>query len=184
MMRVMAISGSPIANGNTEAALHVVLEGCRAGGAETEFVRLYERVIAPCRSCVACMKTGCCAIRDDGRELVERLRGMDVVVFGTPVYWYHVSGALKNAVDRTYCTFHNKGLAGKRVAALLVQHCDGAEQAVELFHRWCRDQCCQLVDTVTISTGSRPGAVTSDSDLLARLRALGADLVRKGSASP
>ncbi len=175
-MRVTAISGSPWRNGNTEAALEAVLEGARARAAQIELVRLYELDLAPCDGCEACQSGGC--VHDDAATgLLARMSEAEAIVFGTPVYWYHVSSELKTLLDRSYASFFSRALEGKRIAAVVVQHSDGAEETTSFFRRWCQAQGCTLVEAVTINTRSMAGVVAADGELLRRLRALGARLV-------
>jgi multimeric flavodoxin WrbA len=176
-MKVLAISGSPHQGGNSEAALEAVLAGARAQGAQADLVRLYALRIAPCKDCGGCRSGGGCVHHDDARELIEAMKGAAAVVFGTPIYNYYVSGIMKNLFDRTFSTYHQQGLAGRRVAAILVQHSSGADEAVSLFRHFCEDQGCILVDTVTIDTLNRRGVVAGDPALLRRLESLGARLL-------
>ena len=175
-MKVIGLSASPIKGGNTETAVQAVLDGACRAGAQAEFVRLYELNIAPCDGCDGCTAGRGCVIGDDAFFLMNRLVSADAIVFGTPIYWYHVSGVLKNFIDRTYATYHHKDLAGKRVVALMIQHSSGADEAASLFRRWCRDQQCTLVRSVVIVTESRPGLVAEDADLLRRLHEAGGQL--------
>ena len=176
-MKVIGISGSPIQGGNTDTAVQAALAGARAAGAETEFVRLYEISLAPCDGCDACMAGKGCVIDDDASALIGRMQGADAVIFGTPVYWYHVSGVMKNLVDRTYAGFHHKDLARKKIVAILVQHSSGADEAASLYKHYCQDQECTLVDTLVINTEGKPGVVAGDEDLLCWLSTLGGSLV-------
>ncbi len=176
-MKVIGISGSPVKDGNTEAAVKAVLEGARARGAEVEFVRLYGLDVAPCDGCDACIGGGGCVIDDEGKALMERAEEAQAIVFGTPIYWYTVSGVMKNLIDRTYYAFHHKAMADKRVAAIMVQHSSGADEALSLFTHWVNDQGCSTLEPVTINTESKAGVVARDADLLRRLRELGERLV-------
>jgi multimeric flavodoxin WrbA len=175
-MRIIAISGSPVVGGNTDTALQAVLTGAQDHGAEIELVRLYDLEMAPCDGCEGCAESGWCIIPDDASTLIEHLQGADALVLGTPIYWYHVTGVFKNWVDRTYCVWHQKNLAGKRVAAVIVQHSEGADEADSLMHHWCEGQRCTLLDTVTIDTAGKQGVVAGDEALKESLRALGARL--------
>ncbi len=175
-MRVIAISGSPWRDGNTETALEAVLEGARARGAQTGLVRLYELDLVPCDGCEAC-QSGDCVHDDDAAELLVRMSEAEAIVFGTPVYWYHVSSELKTLLDRSYATFFSRALVGKKVAAVVVQHSEGAEETASFFGRWCRAQGCTLVEAVTIDTQSKRSVVAADGELLRRLRELGARLL-------
>ncbi len=175
-MRVIAISGSPVRGGNTDTALETVLEGARARGAQAELVRLYELDLVPCDGCDAC-QSGDCVHDDAATDLLARMSEAGAIVFGTPIYWYHVSSVLKTLLDRSYATFFSRTLEGKQVGAVMVQHSEGAEETASFFGRWCRAQGCTLVEAVTINSRSKRGVVAADGELLRRLRELGARLL-------
>jgi multimeric flavodoxin WrbA len=170
---VIAISGSPVKGGNTDTALEAVLAGVRARGAQTDLVRLYELDMAPCNACQACQSGGC-VLDDDATDLLARMSEAQAVVLGTPVYWYHVSSVLKTLLDRSYATYFSHALAGRRTAAVIVQHSEGAAETASFLRRWSHDQGCTLVDTVIIGTESRSGVVVADGELLSRLCEMGA----------
>lgn len=172
-MHVIGISGSPVKGGNTETAIEKVLDGARRAGAQTELVRLYELDFGPCDGCDTCEAGGDCVIDDDATALIERLRAARAVVFGTPVYWYHVSGVMKNLIDRTYVNYQHQDLVGKLVVAIVVQHCEGAEETVPLFRHWCEGQGCTLLEAVTVTSQGRPDVVSANGELVARLSRLG-----------
>ncbi len=103
-MHVMAINGSPRKEkSSTSHILGPLLEGMRAAGAATELVHLGHLQIKPCLGCFLCwVKTpGKCVQQDDMAEVLERFVQADLLVFGTPLYHYHMSGLLKNFIDRT-----------------------------------------------------------------------------------
>jgi multimeric flavodoxin WrbA len=86
--------------------LRKVLESARAEGAETELVLLRDMDIRVCKGCMACevgssRKPGVCVIKDDMEAVLPRMLAADAFVFGTPVYFYLLSGCLKNFMDRT-----------------------------------------------------------------------------------
>ena len=107
-MHVMAINGSPRKEkSSTFHILAPLLEGMRAAGATTELVNLGQLQIKPCLGCFLCwVKTpGKCVQKDDMSALLERFVQADLVVFGTPLYHYHMSGLMKNFIDRTLPTY-------------------------------------------------------------------------------
>jgi len=121
-MKVMAICGSP-RKGNTEWMLQRVLESAAAEGAETELVLLRNLDIRMCKGCMTCEvgdsgKPGTCAIKDEMEPILKRMREADVFVFGTPVYFYMLSGLLKNFMDRTIPIWPL--LKGKKAAGVAV----------------------------------------------------------------
>lgn len=50
-MKILALSGSPRENGNTDQYLNIVLEECAAAGAETELVRVCDLNLKGCKGC-------------------------------------------------------------------------------------------------------------------------------------
>jgi putative NADPH-quinone reductase len=103
-MHVMAVNGSPRKEKSSTGHILVpLLEGMRAAGATTELVHLGKLRVKPCLGCFLCwVKTpGRCVQKDDMPALFERFVQADLVVFGTPLYHYHMSGLLKNFIDRT-----------------------------------------------------------------------------------
>ncbi|MEA4853044.1 MAG: NAD(P)H-dependent oxidoreductase [Christensenella sp.] len=102
--KILAVVGSPRKGGNTDGLVDAVLEGAAAGGAETEKIYLYDLNIGHCRECLYChhAEPKTCAIKDDMAELAEKMIMADVLVFGTPIFWWGPSGAFKDFVDRWY----------------------------------------------------------------------------------
>jgi len=100
-MKILGILGSPRRGGNTEILLGAFLEGARAGGAEVEEILLRERKISPCMEIVHCFKDGTCPIKDDMREIYDKLVAADVVALASPIFFYNVSAQTKAFIDRT-----------------------------------------------------------------------------------
>ncbi len=103
MVRVLLINGSPRKYGGTFKLLRVALEGVRDAGGEGEIIHLVDYDIGPCRGCVSDNILSCrypCVVRDDFNRLGEKMLESDAYVFGTPIYWYGVSGLMKNLIDR------------------------------------------------------------------------------------
>jgi len=70
-MKVLGVSGSPVPNSNTDRALRAVLD---ATGVDTEFIKLSDLTVAPCRACLRCVDTNRCVIDDDGVALAGKAR--------------------------------------------------------------------------------------------------------------
>ena len=104
-MKVIAILGSRNPKGRTAQAVEALIEGLRAGGAETETVFLPELKIERCRQCDdegwgLCIRKGECVIKDDFPKVVESMRACDGAVFGTPVYFGDLSESMRAFLDR------------------------------------------------------------------------------------
>jgi len=103
-MKVLAINGSPRGEkGCTEKMLQPLLDGMRQAGAETETIYLANKKIHYCAGCLTCWtKTpGKCVFDDDMDFLMRKMVTADTIVFGTPLYYFTMSGLLKNFLDRT-----------------------------------------------------------------------------------
>ena len=100
MKRILGVVGSPRKNGNTHLLVSTVLDGARERGATAKLVRLGKRKIDECDGCHDCWKEGRCHKDDDMRKLHKQVAKSDVIVFGTPVYWYGPTVAMKAFLDR------------------------------------------------------------------------------------
>lgn len=102
-MNVLAINGSPRGKqGNTEKILENFMLGAQQAGAQIETIYLNKKKIAHCKGCFNCWtKTpGVCVHKDDMAELLEKLKGADIKVFATPLYYFTVTGMMKDFMDR------------------------------------------------------------------------------------
>jgi multimeric flavodoxin WrbA len=100
-MKILGISFSPRAQGNTVFLLNEALQGAKQEGAETELYSVAGKDIKGCDGCRACGKTGLCHIQDDMQEIYEKLLAADGIIFGAPVYFYGMTAQAKAVVDRT-----------------------------------------------------------------------------------
>ncbi len=117
MKKVLGVSGSPIANSNTDRALKAVLE---ATGLETEFVKLTDYTVAPCKACLGCVNTNRCVIKDDGIMLAEKAKAADALVIAGFTPYSTLDSRTKAFIERLYPLRHNNGfMAGKPGAAVI-----------------------------------------------------------------
>ena len=100
-MKILAISCSPRANGNTVAMLSETLAAAEAAGAEVELYSVAGKDIQPCEGCWSCAKTGRCRKEDETALLLEKMLAADGIVFGVPVYFHGMSAQAKAIIDRT-----------------------------------------------------------------------------------
>lgn len=98
--RVVIISSTHRAGGNSDVLCDEFMRGCLEAGCEVEKISLRGRNIGFCHACYACRKTGECVQRDDAIAVMEAMCAADVIVLATPVYFYSLSGQLKTLIDR------------------------------------------------------------------------------------
>ena len=161
-MKVIAICGSP-RKGNTEWMLQRLRDSLERHGAEVELILLRKQNIKRCLGCLNCEaggkeRKGICAVTDDMQEINPKLLAADVIILGTPVYFYMLSGLLKNFIDRT-CPIWTK-LEGKRAAGVAVAE-EALGQTIANLKSYA--SCCgmQWVGSVT-ALAKRPGEVAKD----------------------
>jgi len=101
MIKIIGISGSPRADGNTFSLVKTALKSAEEAGADVELINLGLLDIEPCVACDICKATGECAIYDDMREIIEKLMECNGMIIGSPVYFGSVTSQLKMLIDRT-----------------------------------------------------------------------------------
>ncbi len=112
MGRLLAINGSPRANGTDSEIIKIVSEMAKKYNYETEVVNLFDLRINDCRACLACKKTGKCAQKDDMTPLYDKMRSADMILLASPIYFGAETGVMRCFVDRFYAMIGNDN--GKR----------------------------------------------------------------------
>jgi len=102
-MKIIGISGSPRAGGNTDTLLRALLAGAASEGAETEAVYLHDYIITPCTGCERCRKDLTCTRFFDGMHLLyPKIETADGLILGSPTYNYNITPVMKAFIDRLY----------------------------------------------------------------------------------
>ncbi len=173
--RVLALSSSPRRKGNSRKAAEALLEGAAAAGHATELIHLADHVQGLLRNCRECRHPdGSCSIEDNYREIfLEKVLPADALILATPIWWYGMSGHLKNFFDRMFCYFAlsypdheavHRGLYGKRVALVLSAEENNLSARlgiVQTIQELCRYLHWSMVGVVT-GIGNSTGEVIDD----------------------
>ncbi|NQT20954.1 MAG: flavodoxin family protein [Planctomycetes bacterium] len=99
-MKILAISTSPRAGGNTDLLVDAIVGSAAEAGAEVEKIATRDFDVGPCIECNACRKTGRCVIQDDMQQMYPKLLDADRIVFATPVYFLGPCAQAKAFIDR------------------------------------------------------------------------------------
>ncbi len=122
MKKILGISGSPNAGGNTSYSVQYALNVLKEERFETKYISLSGRKINPCTGCWECSKTGKCVFQDDMEEICEAMLWCGGLIIGSPVYFGLLSGQLKVMMDRCAVLRPDYGnilpMAGKTGAAI------------------------------------------------------------------
>jgi multimeric flavodoxin WrbA len=101
MVKIIGIVASPRDEGNTHHLVKVALESAKEAGADTEFIKLFDKDLNPCIACDTCLTTGECSIYDDIPEVLGSMKEADGIILGSPVYFGNVTSQLKMLMDRS-----------------------------------------------------------------------------------
>lgn len=102
-MKVLGLNGSPRRHlSSTHSIMKPFFEGMELAGAQTEILHLRNFRINPCIGCYKCWDRtpGECILKDEMDEPLRKFNEADMVVFGTPLYHYSMTGILKDFIDR------------------------------------------------------------------------------------
>jgi multimeric flavodoxin WrbA len=179
---VLGIIGSPRRNGNTHVLVSRILDGARNAGARVDTLFLADVTIKECDGCHACWAGKPCSKHDDMSGLFEPIARSDVLVFGTPVYWYGPTAIMKAFIDRFVyfnCPAHRAKIRG-HAAALAIPFEDTnpetADLLVKFFEKSLSYLELDLAGQIVVPGVTRKGEVAEKADRMAEAYALGARL--------
>lgn len=172
-MKVLGISGSMRKDGNTAILVKTILEHCKGDGIKTEFISLSGKKIHPCLGCEKCKEKKWCVIEnDDWEKIINKVLDCEVLVIGSPTYYYDVSGQLKNFIDRTYSLYHDRKLAGRQGVAVAVQAQKGATRTIQTLEGFLSTHEFSSLGSVK-GNGYHEGDVLSDKEALVKAEKIG-----------
>ena len=177
-MKVLGLSGSMRKDGNTAQLIRIILKRCEDAGVETKFISLAGKKILPCLGCEKCKKTKWCVVeKDDWSEIVQEILDCEVLVIGSPTYYYDICGQLKNFIDRTYSLYHDRKLAGRRGIAVAVQAQKGANRTIQTIEGFLSSHEFSSLGSVK-GTGYHEGDVLTDAEAMKKAEKTGDKIVR------
>lgn len=173
MSKLLILNGSPRKKGNT-SILADYLKTHMTGKVQVTNVFLYDYIVNPCTDCRACKEGDfTCVIDDEMHNLYREIDNTDILVFGTPIYWFGPTGVMKMVIDRFRPYFVSKKLSGKKAAIILPAgsgkpDCD---LTTEMFKRICKTLEIDFVGAVT-SEAYDVGDSFNDKNALAEIEKL------------
>jgi multimeric flavodoxin WrbA len=203
MIKLLAISGSPIPGSSTEILLQTVaasfVETLQADRpVESSIVQLNDLTFVPCQACGKAPTPEFCFFEDGMTSLYDAVATCDCLLFGSPIYFDAVSAQAKSFIDRCNCLrpadFENvdpdhgfiKLIKKKRPGAIILVGgsagwFEGARRCIAGFFKWIEVVNGGLV-TYCSSDFNLHGTVAGDKEKLSEAGKLGkhlAQLVRE-----
>lgn len=137
--KIVILNGSPRRKGNTSALVREFTRGAEsAGNTVTEFF-LDSMEIHGCKGCFGghSSKACPCVQKDDMAQIYPAVKGCDVIVLATPLYYWNMSGQIRTAVDRLFALEEGDGNLlrghGRSCALLMAAEGNGFEDVLLYF---------------------------------------------------
>ncbi|MEA4849563.1 MAG: flavodoxin family protein [Clostridiaceae bacterium] len=101
-MKVLLVNGSPHNEGCTFTALCEVSDALNKAGIDTDLFWIGNKPLSGCIACKTCVTKHLCVFDDKVNEFLDLAGDYDGFVFGTPVHWASVTGAMTSFLDRVF----------------------------------------------------------------------------------
>jgi multimeric flavodoxin WrbA len=182
MKKILGVVGSPRRDGNTHILVSRILEGAKEGGAVVDTLFLNDLEIRECDGCHVCWECGECSKNDDMCHAYPTIIESDVIIFGTPVYWYGPTALMKAFIDRFvyFNCFENRAGVRNKSAVLAVPYEEESHDTVaplEVFFEKCFEYLeMSIVDRIIVPGVSAKGDILKKTDRLKKAYDLGREL--------
>lgn len=101
--KIMVLTGSPRAKGNSEALANAFIKGAEQAGHEIVKYDIRNKNIKGCTACDTCFSQGkACTFDNDFSEFAELVEDVDALIITTPLYWFSFPAQLKAVLDKFY----------------------------------------------------------------------------------
>lgn len=142
-MKALTIVGSPRRGGNTDTVLGCMGEVLENRGCRVSKIYLNEIKMRGCQGCMSCKKTtDHCVLEDDMTPVYDLIQESDLVLMGTPVYLWDVSGQFKLFVDRCFAfwekTYQGRIREGKTAVLVTVLGQDNYKMGSDISDKYVR----------------------------------------------
>lgn len=121
-MNILVLNGSPRPKGNTMQMIDAFSSGAAQAGHHVDVLDVCRKNIHGCLACEYCHTKGhgVCIQNDDMQEVYVLLKGAEMLVIASPIYYHGISGQLKCVIDRFYSVAYPvRPVKLKKVAMIL-----------------------------------------------------------------
>ena len=179
-MKVLAINGSPRADGNTATALRLVIHALENEGVATELVTIGQKVLRGCLACYQCRERQnqrCAFDGDEVNALIPKMIEADGILLGSPVYYSGINGTMKSFLDRAFFAAGPKMRHKAGAAVVAVRRSGGSATFDQLNKYFLISQMCVVGSNYwNIIHGMMPGEATQDAEGQQVMRTLGQNM--------
>jgi multimeric flavodoxin WrbA len=137
-MKILLLNGSPRPKGNTKTALNQLIKGMQSSvaDADIEQVEIAKLKLSGCTNCEACKDNGGeCVTPDDSADIMQKIYDADVLIIGTPVYYWGITAQMKMVVDKFYSKNDQFSQQKKRLGLVTIGEAGLEDPQYELISR-------------------------------------------------
>ncbi len=178
-MKVLLVNGSPHQQGCTYTALNEIAKTLEAEGLECTHFWIGTKPLAGCMACGNCARTGKCAFDDRVNEFLAIAGDYDGFVFGSPVHYAAMSGAMTAFMDRVfYAGGNNRPFYLKPAAAIVSARRAGTTAALDQMNKYFLISQMPVIASQywNMVHGSRAEDVLQDAEGMQIMRTLGRNM--------
>ncbi len=103
MKKILIIQGGGRPKGNTAQLVESFQRGAEEAGHSVEVISLLQNEVKGCLGCNACRYGKPCVQKDSFNDLVPKIKGANLLVFASPLYFWTLSSRIKAFIERFYC---------------------------------------------------------------------------------
>lgn len=173
-MKVLLVNGSPHTKGCTYTALEEIAGTLQKQGIETEIFHIGTKPIAGCIGCGVCSESGQCFQKDIVNDFIAKAKDADGFIFGSPVHFASVGGAISSFMDRVFYG-NTKIFEGKPGAGIVSCRRGGATASLDQLNKYFTIRSMPIVSSQywNMVHGNTPDEVRQDLEGLQIMRTLG-----------
>ena len=180
-MKVLLVNGSPHEKGCTNAALREIESVLKEEGIAVGHFWLGVQPLSGCIACGSCAGSGKCAVNPKANEFRAAAASADGFIFGSPVHYAAISGAMTSFMD---CAFFSDSRSGgntfymKPAAAVLSARRAGTTAAFDQMNKYFTIQGMPVVSSCywNMVHGACAEDVAQDGEGLYTMRTLGRNM--------
>lgn len=177
-MKVLLVNGSPHEKGSTNAALQVIADTLKQENIEAEIFWIGNKPISGCIGCKACARLNKCVFDDKVNEFTKKAKEADGFIFGAPVHYASMPGAMSSFMDRAfYSDFVGNGNQTyflKPAAAISVARRAGTVSTYDQMNKYFGLHQMPIISSTywNLVYGTNPEAIKQDVEGLRTMRTL------------
>lgn len=175
-MKVILVNGSPHKEGCTFTALNYIAETLENEGINTEIFWIGNKALSGCLGCGYCHEHKNCCFNDTVNQFTEKAKEADGFIFGSPVHFASMSGAMTSFMDRAFFSdgAGNNHLFRKPAAVISSLRRTGGSATNDQLQKWLAYNQMPIISSRywNVIHGSSPQEVMQDTEGLQIMRVL------------